>query len=150
MVTWKRKKSTYIIKNLTLICLFFLSQKKLQIKFDFIRETLWVIMLNVRWIFLVRKGLFHKKNCTALLTRFGFPVKFTVTLLEVSIFYIEPPGNPGFFINFWYTPGIPTTFTLPPYGIFNRCLQQGGLNFFLEKPKVGHVMSLFITNGIGN
>ena len=111
-------------------------------KFIFLYErcynVLWTSVeywnaMNVRWIFLVRKGLFQKKNCTALLTRFGFPVKFTVTLLEVSIFYIEPPGNPGFFINFWYTPGIPTTFTLPPYGIFNRCLQQGGLNFFSGK-----------------
>ena len=64
------------------------------------------------------------------LTPPGFPVKFTVTPpLEFSIFLHWLPWTSMFFPQY----GIPKSFTHPP-GIFYWYPQQGGFNFFLEKP----------------
>ena len=63
----------------------------------------------------------------------GFPVKFSVTPLEFSIFCIDFPGNPCFFPEFFgVPPGIPTNITLPG-GNFLLISLTGGLTFFSGK-----------------
>ena len=94
----------------------------------------------------VKKSImdFPEKNCTPPVKNIDFfevdppefPVKFNVIPLEFSIFLSWPPLEIHVFSS---------TFGVPPWnsndfysthgmGIFHWYLQQGGYNFFLEKP----------------
>ena len=90
-----------------------------------------VSVVVLHWAFL-------EKNCTprffwSLFLDTGFPVIFTLTPMEFSIFCIDPLGNPRFphFLVYPSPPWNTATFTLPP-GIFHWYPLQ--YNFFLEKP----------------
>ena len=92
---------------------------KVTVKFNELKECI----IKIAYIKTVNQ-LFQKKIVFSLLRisinklisgPLGFPVKFYMTALEFFIFLHPPPENPRFFLNFWYLPGIPRTFTLPPW-----------------------------------
>ena len=98
----------------------------------------WLIFFRSNWLLY---WAFPEKNCTPrwghrfflMLTAPGFSVKFTVIPLEFSIFFLTPPGNPCFFLNFGVPPWNSNDFYSTPWN-FSLISSTGGLQFFLEKP----------------
>ena len=77
----------------------------------------------------------------------GFPVKFTVTLLEYFFFLHWPPWKSMFFSQFLVYPWNSNDFYSTPWN-FPLISSTGGYNFILEKPIViDYLFKVFIKKG---
>ena len=80
----------------------------------------------------------------------GFPVKFTVTLLEYFFWNIFPPGNPCFFLNFWFTSLEFQRLLLYPPGIFHWYPRQGVAILFWKSPLSLIIFLKFLSKKVHN
>ena len=89
--------------------------------------------------------------------KWAFPLKEIVPpLLRMSIFfevdtpwisiqiYRDPPGNPCFFLNFWFPPWNSTLYSTP----WNFSLISSTSNFFLENPIKSRKLTSFTSDAV--